>query len=228
MQILAHALVDARIGALEIEQRAHDVDVEFLIGELRARDDFVGERDDQLRELVLVELRFRQLVELLVTERGGGELVGQTRKTALALAIGIVRFFERSHETAQVVVGVARDVRRHLRIAEVGRAGAMAARAKGANEMRLAGTGLAMKQQHSCRRHAAVDLHHRVERTLEFRARLLVHGGHVDRIRAPDVVFPGDRVLERRCKTLDRGRDFYRTLHVLLVPRRKFEVFRPR
>jgi hypothetical protein len=197
MQILAHALVDARVGSLQIEQRAHDVDVEFLVGEGRARDDFIGKRNDQLGELILLELGLRQLIELLVAERSGRELVGQPRKAALAFAIGIVRFFERGNETAQVVVGVARDVGRHLRVTEVRRACAMAARAECTNEMRLTGTGLAMEEQHSRGRHGPVDLYDRVERALEFRARLLVHGGDVHRIRAPDIVFPGDRVLER-------------------------------
>ena len=37
VEVLAHALVDARIAALQIQQRAHDVDVEALRGVLRAR-----------------------------------------------------------------------------------------------------------------------------------------------------------------------------------------------
>ena len=221
LQILAHALVDARIGALEIEERAHDIDVELLLGERRARDDLVGIGDDQLGELVLVELGFSQLIELLVVERGGGELVGEPREAALALVIGIVGFLERSHEAAQVVVGIARDVRRHLRIAEIGRAGTMAGRPERADEMRLAGTGLAVEEQQTRGRRGPFGFDDRVERTLKLRARGFVHGRDVDRVGMPDVVFPGDRVLECRRKTLDRGRALYCTLHVLVVPRYK-------
>ena len=63
VEVLAHALVDARVGALQIEQRAHDIDVERLAGELRRRDDLVRQRQHQLGELGVAELGIAQLVE---------------------------------------------------------------------------------------------------------------------------------------------------------------------
>ncbi len=66
VQILAHALIDARIVALEVEERAHHVDVELLRGVLGARDDGVGELEDEPSELRIVEIRVAQRLEVLM------------------------------------------------------------------------------------------------------------------------------------------------------------------
>ena len=149
VEILPHALVDARVGALQIEQRAHDIDVEVLAHELGRGDDLVGQRQHHLGELRLVELGFAQLLE-----RGGVEhalvadqMVGEAGKPALAALVGVVGLLERVDEAAQVVVGVVGDVGRHLRVAEVGLAGPMRGRAQRADQVRLAGAGLAVEQQ---------------------------------------------------------------------------------
>ena len=127
IEILPHALVDARVGALQIEQRAHDVDVEALPGELRRGDDVVGQRQHHLGKLGVRELGVAQLLERVGLQHVlvADQTIGKTGQPALAALVGVVGFLERVDEAAQVVVGVVGDVGRHLRIAEVGLAGAM-------------------------------------------------------------------------------------------------------
>ena len=95
----------------------------FCVGELGRGDDLVGERQDQLGELRLVELGLAQLVEIVGGIEHGvvaDQVVGEARQRALADAVGVVGLLQRVHEPAQVVVGVVGDVGRHLRVAEVG------------------------------------------------------------------------------------------------------------
>ena len=127
VEVLPHAPVDARVAALQIEQRAHDVDVEALAGKLGCGHDLVGQRQHHLGELRLVELGLAQLLE-----RGGVEhalvadqMVGEAGEPALAALVGVVGLLERVDEAAQVIVGVVGDVGRHLRVADVGLAGPM-------------------------------------------------------------------------------------------------------
>ena len=122
----------------------------FCVRELGRRDDLVGERQHQLGELRLVELRFAQLLE---RGRRRARSASPTRRlvrrasAALAAAVGVVGLLQRVHEPAQVVVGVVGDVRRHLRVAEIGLARAMrrwcAARGSGASCRRPTGRGTA-------------------------------------------------------------------------------------
>ena len=127
VQILAHALIDARIAALQIEKRAHDIDVELARLEFFAGDDLVGEAQDQPRQLLVVERRVAQLVEIFRRDDLGIEhhAVRQPRQRRLAEAVGVVGLFERVHEAAQIEVGVVLHVGRHLRVAEVALARAM-------------------------------------------------------------------------------------------------------
>ena len=127
VEVLAHALVDARIAALQIQQRAHDVDVEALRGVLRARDDLIGELQDERRELAVIEARLAQRFQILLGDDSGvvHEARGKAGERALTRAVGVVGLLQRVHEPAQVVVGVVGDVGRHLRVAEIGRAAAM-------------------------------------------------------------------------------------------------------
>ena len=62
VQVLADALVDARVAPLEVEHGAHDVDVELLRRVLGAGDDVVGDLEDELGELGLVEVGFAQVL----------------------------------------------------------------------------------------------------------------------------------------------------------------------
>ena len=71
MQVLADTLIDARIAALQVKQRTHDVDVHFLRLELIARDDVVGESQDEARQTQLVERVFAQDVEVFRRDNFG-------------------------------------------------------------------------------------------------------------------------------------------------------------
>ena len=128
----------------------------------------------------------------------------QARERALAGAVGVVGLLQRVDEPAQVVVGVVGDVRRHLRVAEVGRAVAMGGGAQRADEMRLAGARLAVEQQDAVLRARAAPRRDARQQIGELAPRLGVHLGHVDGIGPPDVVLPGDRVLEGREQPVGR------------------------
>ncbi len=85
VQVLADALVDARVAPLEVEHGAHDVDVEFLRGVLGAGDDVVGHLEDELGELAVIEARFAQVLQILGVDGGvGDEAAGQARERRLA------------------------------------------------------------------------------------------------------------------------------------------------
>jgi hypothetical protein len=85
VQVLADALVDARIAALQVEHGAHDVDVEVLLGVLGAGDDIVGNLEHELGELGFVEARFAQVLQVLGVDGGvDDEAAGEARQSALA------------------------------------------------------------------------------------------------------------------------------------------------
>ena len=131
MQVLADALVDARVAALQVEHGAHDVDVEILRRVLAARDDVVGDLEDELGELALIEARFAQVLQILgVDGRIGDEAAREARQSALAGCVRVVRLLERMHEATQVIVSIVGNVRRHLRVAEIRRAVAVRAGAQ--------------------------------------------------------------------------------------------------
>ena len=102
IQVLAHALVDAGIGALQIEQAADDVDVEVLAGKPGCSNDRVGEREHELGQRGVAELGIPQLVELVGREHRGvaHQPVGEALKRALAASIGIVGLFQRVDQPA--------------------------------------------------------------------------------------------------------------------------------
>ena len=210
VEILAHALVDARVGALQIEQRAHDVDVEALAGELGRGDDLVGERQHHLGELRLVELGVAQLLERGRIEHVlvGDQTVGEAGKPALAALVGVVGLLQRVDEAAQVVVGVVGDVGRHLRVAEVGLAGAMrrrcAARGSGASCRRPTGRGTAGCAPARAEPRSAVTAS---SSSANLRRAGAWIGLDVDGVGPPEVVLPGDGVLEGRGQTVRLRRD---------------------
>ncbi len=198
VKVLANALVDARIRALQVEQRPHDVDVEFLLGELGRRDDLVGERQHQLGELRIVEPLFPELLDLrrIAQRRILHQMVGKARQPAFRSAIGIIGLFERVDQAPQVVVGVVGDIRRHLRIAEVRPPHPMRGRAQRPDQVRLAGARLSMEQQDARLARARLARGHRLQQLGELAPRRGVDRLDVDGIRAPQIVFPGDRMLE--------------------------------
>ena len=206
---MPHALVDARVGALQIEERAHDVDVEALPGELRRGDDAVGECQHHLGKLGVRELGVAQLLERVGLQHVlvGNQTIGEAGQPALAALVGVVGFLERVDEAAQVVVGVVGDVGRHLRIAEVGLGGAMGGGAQRADQVRLAGAGLAMKQQDARLHGRAALLRHGIEQLGELAARRRVDGLDIDGIGPPQVVLPRDRMLEGRRQAVPLRRD---------------------
>ena len=210
VKVLAHALVDARVGALQVEERAHDIDIEAVAGELGRGDDVVGERQHHLGELGVVELGVAQLLERGRIEHilVGDKPAREAGKSALATLVGVVGLFQRVDEAAQVVVGVVGDVGRHLRVAEVGLAGAMGRSAQGADEVGLAGARLAVEQQ-DARLHAraAALRRHGVQELGELAARRRMDRLDVDRVGAPEVVLPGDGVLEGRGQPVRLRRD---------------------
>ena len=169
----------------------------------------VGEFQHQPRQCRLVEVGFAQLFEVMRIKHIGitDQMARQARQRALAALIGIERLFQRIDETTQEVIGVVADIRGHLRVAEIGLAQPMGAGAHGADEMRFAGARLAMKQQNAglrgCRLGRATG--HGLKQIGELCACLAVHQFDVDRIRVPDVVFPGDRVFERLAHVVEAG-----------------------
>ena len=64
------------------------------------------------------------------------------------------------------------------------------------DQVRLAGTGLAVEQQNARLTGGAVLRRHRIEQRLKLAPRLRVHDLDIDRIGPPDVVLPGDGVVE--------------------------------
>ena len=73
----------------------------------------------------------------------------------------------------------------------------MAFGAQRSQQMRFAGTRLAMKQQNALLHVKAAARRDRRHQIVEFAACFGVNFGHVDRIGPPQVIFPGDRMLER-------------------------------
>ena len=118
--------------------------LEFLAG-----DDLVGETQDQSRKLLVVERRVAELVEIFRRDDLGIEhhAVRQPRQCRLSETVGVVRFFERVDEAAQIEVGVVVHVRRHLRVAEVALAAAMRIGAQSAQKMGFSRARLAVEQQ---------------------------------------------------------------------------------
>ncbi len=159
------------------------------------------------RQVVIVERAVAQLFEAVFGQHFGigEEPPRQPRQARLAAAVGIVRLLQAVHEPAQIVVGVVGDVGRHLRIAEVGLALAMRRRAQRAQEMRLAGAGLAVEQQNARLLCRAAPLRDGLQQILELAPRLGMHLGHVHGIGAPDIVLPGDRMLERLDELVSRN-----------------------
>ena len=127
VQILADTLIDARIVALQVKQRPHDIDVEFARLKLFAGDDLVGEAQDEPRQLLVVERRVAKFVEIGGRDDLGIEnhVVRQPRQRRLPEPVGVVGLLERVHEAAQIEVGVVLHVGRHLRVAEIALARAM-------------------------------------------------------------------------------------------------------
>ena len=81
--------------------------------------------------------------------------------------------------------------------AEKGLASAMSAGAQRADQVRLAGARLAVEEQDARLARGAAPGGHRFEQGLEFLARLGVDDLDIDGVGAPDVVLPGDGMLER-------------------------------
>ena len=206
VQILADALFDARIAALQVEQGADDVDVGRQVRVARARHDVVGHLEDQPGQSIAGEWSLTEGFEVA----GGkiGAVADEGRRQAVeardAGHVGIVGLFQAVDEPAQIIIGVVADVGRHLGVAEIGRALAMGGGAQGAHEVGLAGAGLAVEQQDARlvggRRGAAVGgparPGHGRQQVAELLARLGMHRRDVDGIGPPDVILPGDGVLE--------------------------------
>ena len=136
--------------ALQIEQRAHDVDVEVLRRRTSAR------RRSRRRVPAPSWRAAPRSAWRRAASRArpaSSTALSPTRwlvRRASPLSppvVGVVGLLQRVDEPAQVIVGVVGHVRRHLRIAEVGLAGAMRRGAQRADQMRLAGAGLAVEQQ---------------------------------------------------------------------------------
>ena len=186
--------------ALQVEQRAHDIDVEVLAGKLRGRDHLVGNAQHELGERRFAELGVAQLVERRrLHDRGiSDQAVGQPGQRGLTAIVGVVRLLQRGDQAAQVIVGIVGHVRRHLRIAEVGPAGAVGAGAQRTNQVRLAGARLTVEQEHA-RLHLRGALRGNGAQELgELAARRRMHQLDVDGIGPPDIVLPRDGVLEGR------------------------------
>ena len=155
----------------------------------------------------------------------GDELRRQARQAALAGRVGIIGLLERMNEPAQEIVGVIGDVRRHLRIAEVGCARSVGRRAECAQKMRLPGARLSMEQQNAGLIGATLARRDRPQCFGKFQSRFRVDLAHVNGIRAPDIVFPRDRMLEgvgqlisgpiSRCIVHGAIRDQTHTTHTL-------------
>src|SRR5690606_35409686 len=104
----------------------------------------------------------------------------------------------------------------HLRIAEVGFLLPVRTCAQGPDEVRLARAGLPMKQQDTCLRRAI--LRYSLDERCKFAACLRMHLLDVHRVSPPDIVFPGDRMLESLSHPI-RCDSFLRPLlHKTLIP----------
>ncbi len=203
IEILAHPLIDSGIIALEIEQRADDIDVEILPGEFRRRNDLIGETGDEVGELFALDGELFQKFARAWRQNAGAadEMVRQTHQPGLDRIARVIGFLERVDETAQEVFGIVANVRRHLRIAEIAAMRGMGAAAECADQVRLAGARMAMEQQDTILRGRAT-LRDGGEQLLEFPARQGVHLRHVERVGLPNIVLPGDRMLEHTEKAL--------------------------
>ena len=129
VQILPHPLINPRIVSLQVQQRTNDVDVEFLALKARTCDDIVGERMDQPRKLFLVERCLAQLFQFACGHhfRIFNEAAGKPGKRSFTGFIRVVGFLEGGDQAAQVIVSIARHVRRHLGVTEVSAAPAVRA-----------------------------------------------------------------------------------------------------
>ena len=78
MQVLAHALIDTRVRALQIEQGPDDIDIEFLGREFGARDDIVREVEHEAGKAGFVELRLAQFRQVIEGERAGIDLLANS------------------------------------------------------------------------------------------------------------------------------------------------------
>ena len=197
-QVLAHALIETRVLALEIKKRADDIDVELELAEFGAGDDLVGEAQHEARQLVLGQRSVAQLGEILFRQDLGvaHQMRRQALQTAHALVVGVVGFLKGMDDAAQKIVGIVGHVRRHLGIAEIGLALAMGGRAQRPQKMRLSGPGLAVEQQDARMRSGATAGGDRRQELVEFPARLDVHLGDIDGIGPPNIVLPGDAVAQ--------------------------------
>jgi hypothetical protein len=215
VKVLPHALVDARVGALHVEERAHHVHVEVLAGEPRRRHDLVGDIEHQLGEGGVAQLGVAQLVDLGGLDSLGvaHHALGEPGERTLAAAVRIVRLLQRGDQPAQVVVGVVGHVGRHLGVAEVGLAAAMRARAQRADQVGLAGARLTMEQQNAGLHRGPVRGGDSIEQLGEPAARVGVHQLHIDGVGPPDVVLPGDGVLEGRGQAIGKRRNMSLVAH---------------
>ena len=196
VKILPDALIDARVVALEIEERADDVDVEIVVAEGGGGDDFVGKLHDQAGELVRLQRGFAQVIKGLRGQHAGifNEAMGDPHQGRLAADDRIERLFERIDQTAEEIIGVVRHVRRHLGVTEIALAGEMSPCTERAHKVRFPCTRLAVEQQDARVHRLAAG--HEIEHVLEFSPRVAVHLLDIVGVGAPDVVLPGDRMLE--------------------------------
>ena len=206
VQILADTLIDARIVALQVKQRPHDIDVEFARLELFAGDDLVGEAQDEPCQLLVIECRVAEFVEIGGRDdfRVEHHVVRQPRQRRLPEPVGVVGLLERVHEAAQIEVGVVLHVGRHLRVAEIALARAMRVGSQGSQKMGFSGSRLAVKQQNSFLHVIAVPGRDGRQQIVEFLACLGVNFRHVDGVGAPEIIFPGDRMLKRFAQLVRR------------------------
>ncbi len=182
-QVLDDALLDGRLVALEVEERAQQIQLEVREGGQGA--ELVGRVADDLMDVVRVRVGLRQAGGPLATarEERAGEL-HQSGAGLRGLAVGQV---ERLDEVVEDVAPIVGRGRRHLHVAHEPERLLMDAGTKGADEVRLAAAGLAEQQQDAPR----VQARWRGgtgEQALEGGARLLVDPLHVERIGPPDLM----------------------------------------
>jgi hypothetical protein len=110
------------------------------------------------------------------------------------------------HEAAQIEIGVVLHVRRHLRVAEIALARAMRIRSQRAQKMCLSGARLAVEQQDAILHVIPAAGRNGGQQVVEFLARLGMDLRHIDGVGAPQIVFPGYRMLERLAQLVGRER----------------------